>query len=243
MDVSAQKRSRNRKRKRHGKNRRQARLEVRSAKRRKVTVERNIFRVNPAMDRLFNESLSADAFWENYAAAQEWQKRHNIAWWRSRCYALEHENDVLRATVRSLASASNLQDTSKTDHREPMNNHLQEEENEDDDAEEDDEDESLEFQVDEDMLNFLEQSMRHKMELKRAKESERKSNEKDKVPGDNARLEGGAAWTKARTEGAKLLYGDASAGILAMETALQATLDRHKDKAKPQYWPNIPLNI
>lgn len=97
----------------------------------------------------------------------------------------------------------------------------------------------LEFHVDEDMMNFLEQSIRHKMELKQKRES---AIQEDKLK-ESHEFEGATGWLTARNDGAKLLYGNASSKILAMETALQTTLDRHKDRTKPQYWPNIPLKL
>lgn len=103
----------------------------------------------------------------------------------------------------------------------------------------DEESDDFEFHVNEDMMSFLEQSIRHKIELKKKNESELLTNAKEEA--DDASIQGGAAWMRKRNSNAKLLYGEASPTILAMETALQTTVDRHKDKAKPQYWPIIPL--
>lgn len=89
------------------------------------------------------------------------------------------------------------------------------------------------------MLKFLEQSIRHKMELKRARESEMEASS-DAAAADMPFVTSEAR-IQAKTEDARLLYGDASPRIMAMEAALQATMDRHKDRAKPHYWPNIPL--
>ncbi|KAK2579534.1 hypothetical protein KPH14_010836 [Odynerus spinipes] len=179
-------------------------------------------------------TMQADAFWKNYVAAQEWQKRHSVTWWRSRCIALEHENEILRNKIRSLSGQSKGTTGSKRRQniRKTNNNFQDDDEKNDFKGEED-----LEFHVDADMMTFLEQSIRHKMELKQKRELELAVSKEENV----APLEGGAAWARARNEEAKLLYGDASPTILAMETALQATVDRHKDKSKPQYWPNIPL--
>lgn len=105
------------------------------------------------------------------------------------------------------------------------------------------ENDNLEFQVDEDMMKFFEQSMRHKIELKEKRDVESALEKAEREEGQNVPIQGGAAWMQAKTDRAKLLYGDSSPRILAMETALQATIDRHKDRAKPQYWPNIPLNL
>lgn len=110
------------------------------------------------------------------------------------------------------------------------------------------EDEALEFQINEELMSFLEQSARHKMELREKREGiatnstgMRESDDATGSGGEALIVEGGAAAMRLKSKGAKLLYGEASSRILAMEAALQATVDRHKDKAKPQYWPNIPL--
>lgn len=100
--------------------------------------------------------------------------------------------------------------------------------------------ENLEFHVNEEMLSFLEQSIKHKIELKKKREAELSAEQEEEKNKDEC-IQGGAAWVQTRNTNAKLLYGAASATILAMETALQTTVDRHKDKAKPQLWPVIPL--
>ena len=102
---------------------------------------------------------------------------------------------------------------------------------------------SIEFQLNEDMMAFLAQSMKHKIELKNQRESENSNYECISENMESTLIEGGQVWFQKRNEDAKLLYGEASSKILAMETALQTTVDRHKSKAKPQYWPNIPLKL
>ncbi|KAM6143987.1 gem-associated protein 8 [Erethizon dorsatum] len=41
----------------------------------------------------------------------------------------------------------------------------------------------------------------------------------------------------------KRLYGDSAAKILAMETAVQLSFDKHCDRKQPKYWPVIPLKF
>ncbi|XP_063990212.1 gem-associated protein 8-like [Diachasmimorpha longicaudata] len=220
MEVSPQKRARICKRKRLAKNRRRnkRKIEVRSANRRKIASG------HEEMD----FSMTADTFWENYKVAQDWQQKHNVAWWRSRCIALEHENRILRSKVRELTQHSNYNEPST-----PSNSHYNSLNNSSDEG-------NLEFHVDEDMLNFLEQSIRHKMELKKSRESEtadsRLNNEGDCPPVIREIQD------HEKMENAQELYGSAATRIIGMETALQVMVDRHKDQAKPHYWPNIPLN-
>lgn len=164
--------------------------------------------------------------------------RHKIAWLKSRCYALEHENEILRLKVRS--QAENFEQwkalhgpVDKSCDQATMNQpQVGKEDKEDDDGE------KFIFHVDENMLEFLEQSARHKMELKRAKEAEEEAEDTS----ENTGFLPSEPVVKSIDEDHKLLYGAASAKIKAMEAALQATTARHKDHARPDYWPNIPLH-
>lgn len=99
--------------------------------------------------------------------------------------------------------------------------------------------EEFEFTVTEEMLSFFEKSERHRRKMKQKYKSI-KDTQKDKSAEDNLII-GGAESARARKEEANELYGEESSKILAMETALQATVDNYKDKVKSQFWPNIPL--
>lgn len=75
MEFVAVKRSRSRKKRGHLKKRRreQIKFEVKPEKRRRLVLERgNTF---IAKERLVSNNMEASSFWENYTAAQEWQKR------------------------------------------------------------------------------------------------------------------------------------------------------------------------
>ncbi|XP_048507040.1 gem-associated protein 8-like [Athalia rosae] len=249
MDVNIVKRGKTRKRKRHSKvkRREQARLEVRFAKRRRLVPERSISdgTVSKPKEKL-NNIMEAHSFWENYEAAHLWQRRHSVEWWKSRCIALEQENAILRDKIRELASTGGSRGPGnlwmkQNENSEYRNASFDKEDNDYKDEERNSDDENLEFQVNEEMMKFFEQSIRHKMEMKEKRDTET-ANERAALQ-EQIPIEGGAAWMEAKTEAAKLLYGVASPRILAMETALQATMDRYKDRAKPQYWPNIPLNL
>lgn len=213
--------------------RNQIKFEVKSAIRQRLISEYSS-RFN-VKEKLFSNTMQAGSFWENYTVAQEWQKRHNVTWWRSRCFALEHENQLLRDKLRSLASQNAQQCSWRAQKGQDYKDRDVEEEEDVGDAESVEENESLEFHVNEDMMSFLEQSIRHKIELKKKREAESLANDEEEC------IQGGAAWMQARNNNAKLLYGESSPTILAMETALQTSVDRHKDKAKPLYWPIIAL--
>ena len=213
--------------------RNQIKFEVKSAiRQRRISEYSSRFNVK---EKLFSNTMQAGSFWENYTVAQEWQQRHNVTWWRSRCFALEHENQLLRDKLRSLASQNAQQCSWRAQKGQDYKDRDVEEEEDVGDAESVEENESLEFHVNEDMMSFLEQSIRHKIELKKKREAESLAKDEEEC------IQGGAAWMQARNNNAKLLYGESSPTILAMETALQTSVDRHKDKAKPQYWPIIAL--
>nr|XP_018897541.1 PREDICTED: gem-associated protein 8-like [Bemisia tabaci]XP_018897542.1 PREDICTED: gem-associated protein 8-like [Bemisia tabaci] len=94
----------------------------------------------------------------------------------------------------------------------------------------------FEFNVDENMRTFLEQSMRHKQEMQRLKDAELEESvdaEMFKAPKESAMEE--------RKRTMSILYGDAAPKILSMEMALQMTFDRHFDQKQPAFWPNLPL--
>lgn len=163
-----------------------------------------------------------------------------MTWWRSRCLALEYENEMLRNKVRLLAQHRAYPNTVITQE----NNHYKENNNED--AQEknctgfNSDIEDVELNVTEDMLKFLETSERHRRQLKQKRKSKKTVHKKkDLVEGIS--IIDGAESVRARKQEADLLYGDDSSKILAMETALQATTNKYKDTVNPQYWPNIPL--
>ncbi|XP_014468309.1 PREDICTED: gem-associated protein 8-like [Dinoponera quadriceps] len=236
MEFVPTRRNRKCKKKRHWRKRLRDQIrvevEVRSSKHRKITPgHANTFVVRGPS----TSTMQADAFWKNYTAAQDWQTKHNVTWWRSRCMALEHENEILRNKIRSLLNQSDCPDImlAKANYHEENTNEEQEEAAYNEEAEE------LEFTVTEEMLRFFEKSERHRREMKQKHKSDKAKCKKESVEGNL--ITDGAASARARKEEANELYGDASSKILAMETALQATLDNYKDKVKPQFWPNIPL--
>lgn len=193
--------------------------------------------VTDARETLATGTMEADAFWKNYAVAQEWQKRHSITWWRSRCVALEHENKVLRDKVRSLARRRSCRDTREDGYRakDTGNDDVRGENRFDDTNNED-----LEFNVTEEMLNFFETSERHKREMRRKYGSSDSQAVHEETP-EEVPFVAASESARMRKEEADLLYGKAGSKILAMETALQSMVERYEDTANPQYWPNIPL--
>ncbi|KYN15546.1 PREDICTED: uncharacterized protein LOC108764909 [Trachymyrmex cornetzi] len=176
--------------------------------------------VTDVRETLATGTMQADAFWKNYAVTQEWQKRHNITWWRSRCVALERENKLLRDKVRSLAQSRGYRDT-----RENYNYYV---DNDNDDAEEDndtqsDTNEDLEFNVTEDLLKFFETSERHKREMRLKRECSETEDEEENLEEES--FVGAAESTQVKKDEADLLQGDADSKILVMETTSQSTIE------------------
>lgn len=236
MDSATEKKLKNRKKKRNSKSKRRLKRKLAA---RGATNRRTIFSNNipPMRDEPQSHTMDARSFWENYKVAQEWQQRHSVAWWKSRCRALEYENHALRQKVRNEGSKQ----ASPPRLFKSENNVTEDVDESKYEEDASDNDENFEFEVDKHMLNFLEQSVRHKMELKQIRESETEESPADPI--SELPFVTVAARERAKMEDARLLYGDASPGIMAMEAALQATVDRHKDRAKPYYWPNIPLKL
>jgi hypothetical protein len=132
----------------------------------------------------FGNSSQCNWFWENYYTAIEWQERHQVAYWKSRSIALEHENNLLHQYVQSLVCNDGRSEYFTMQKHVPkiplsrivpsprgkkcnMNQQQQgkpssnEEKHEKDDSNQDE----FEFQVTEEMMEFFEQSIRHKLEL------------------------------------------------------------------------------
>lgn len=199
-------------------------------------------------------------FWENYYNALEWQERHQVAYWRSRSIALEYENNLLHQYVQRLVcndgnprystvqkqhsksfTSCNVQsprekkwNMNQQQRGKPSKNKQHEEEDPDEDE--------FEFQVTEEMMDFFEQSIRHKMELKKQREEERNMAEKEKGSDEAALLPRKQVGLQ-RTREMQLMYGKAAPMILGMETAMQLSFDRNCDLRQPKFWPHIPLRL
>ncbi|XP_042892595.1 gem-associated protein 8-like [Penaeus japonicus] len=104
----------------------------------------------------------------------------------------------------------------------------------------DEEEENME--VSEDFLEFIQQSEKHRVEwktrkVKKALEEEKQSEDSE----SSSKLKEHPDVVRSREM--HLLYGEASARIHAMETAIQLSFDRISTLYQPQYWPNIPLKL
>ncbi|XP_058796977.1 gem-associated protein 8-like [Phymastichus coffea] len=243
MEFVEFKREKKRRRRRHNfakKHRDQIKNKVKSFKRKKSAIEINSSKF--IMKKKNAIAMEANSFWKNYEAAHEWQKRHNLTWWKTQCFALEHENHLLKETITKLINNQESQKNISNKHAHNSQNYCQNMNiNLADNKDKKNADDTFEFQLNEDVMNFLAQSVRHKIELKTKKNTVALSQDKDsfvRKTGSNA-----VFMIHRNNEDMKFLYGQATSRILAMETALQTTIEKHIDISKPRYWPNIPLKL
>jgi hypothetical protein len=145
--------------------------------------EYNAWHTSHLVPQSFGDTSQYNWFWENYYNALGWQELHQVAYWKSRSIALQYENTFLHQYLQQLlcnvenpgcftvqkhvpkipTSSSVSSPKGKKcsmNQKASPNSSIKEEEKQTDS----DEDE-FEFQVTEEMKDFFEQSMRHKMEL------------------------------------------------------------------------------
>lgn len=112
--------------------------------------------------------------------------------------------------------------------------------------------EEMEMEVTDEMMQFFQTSLKHKIERDRKKESlDEKGGEASRVNIEQVVIGHQARSSSApveqpglrRTAELKYLYGPDAPMIHGMETALQLTFDRVSDRHQPKLWPNMPLKI
>lgn len=135
-----------------------------------------------ALPNPLGDSSQYNWFWENYYNALEWQERHQVAYWRSRSIALEYENNLLHQYVQSLVcndgnsrycrvqnhhsktfTSRNVQ--CPKEKKWNINHQQRGTPGRNKQHDEHPDEHEFEFQITEEMLDFFEQSIRHKMEL------------------------------------------------------------------------------
>lgn len=147
----------------------------------------NVWQGSRMFPQPFGDASHCNWFWENYYNALEWQERHQIAYWKSRSIALEYENNLLHQYVQSLvfnkeksgsfpthiqvtktpspqsvhSSKRNKRNTNQKRHHNQVIAKGNDQQKQKYDSSQDE----FEFQVTEEMMDFFEQSIRHKMEL------------------------------------------------------------------------------
>uniref|UniRef100_A0A0P4WAP2 Gem-associated protein 8 n=2 Tax=Scylla olivacea TaxID=85551 RepID=A0A0P4WAP2_SCYOL len=99
------------------------------------------------------------------------------------------------------------------------------------------------MEVNEDFLLFLEQSKKHREEWKVAKVKKNQEATQTAASITEKAVEPKEHPDVIRSREMQQLYGQASAKIQAMETALQLSFDRNATLHQPNYWPNIPITL
>ncbi|KAL0266310.1 UNVERIFIED_CONTAM: hypothetical protein PYX00_008894 [Menopon gallinae] len=181
-------------------------------------------------------------YWSNYYKAIEWQHKHKVALWKSYALTLQQENKYLVERLRNVCqtrmsetpvTCRNLKgtDNSEACSAERYSGMETEQETVKSIISDD-----MTFEMSEEMMKFFEQSIRHKLEMKKLKElKEVEEIAKEVTDLQDAHIE--------RDREMKMLYGDGSSMIIGMETAVQLSYDKHCDMKSPKYWPNIPFNL
>lgn len=144
----------------------------------------------------------------------EWQKRDQIAYWKSKALSLELENQMLKQHLRDVYSKT-IQDYALYDQ---MNQ------------------KHLESGIDQ---NSTIKSDGHILKLSETQVND-KNFQKTKV---TEIVTPNFPELKNRSEELKKIYGDKAPKILGMETALQLNYERHLEKSNASYWPHVPLNF
>ncbi|CAH1403830.1 unnamed protein product [Nezara viridula] len=116
-------------------------------------------------------------------------------------------------------------------------------------------DDEEELEVTKEMMDFLEQSMKHKEAMRLMKaEAELVTNETKEVEEAPEKEKGRDDIEECQTPQEKMidekrisemskLYGKSFPMIIGMETALQLTFNKNCDIYKPAFWPCLPLKI
>ncbi|XP_049940586.1 gem-associated protein 8-like [Schistocerca serialis cubense] len=236
-----------------------SRKQKRKLKKRRMEIKR---RYNASRLLQTGQYCENDWFWQSYQRAVEWQGKHYIAYWRAKCIALQAENRALKDCITKISSSNknNVQLTSCSSDKDKVTQKDVKRKpkakptvpvavnSENKCTAEETEDYKFEFQLTEEMLDFFEHSMKHRMErdkLRAAKE-QKKEKEPDGKSEDDDNLDTVPPKNpvgQQRIEEMKLLYGKAAPMIMGMETALQLSFDRNVDKLQPRMWPNIPLKL
>uniref|UniRef100_A0A1B6FFI4 Uncharacterized protein n=1 Tax=Cuerna arida TaxID=1464854 RepID=A0A1B6FFI4_9HEMI len=197
--------------------------------------------------------------WDTYFhECKSWQDKHKLAYYRSRCMALEFENQMLFEQIHSLieengvfAAERGLTPTMRlpeipgrqTERAKASTTPKKQGKTDEHSAASDSE---IVCNVNEDMMNFLEDNIRNKLSLKKKhQEGEHsKSNDGDAKRKENESKRQGPKQPmgQKRKEEHDQLYGKDSAMIQALETSVQLNFNRVIDTLKPELFMTDPLN-
>ncbi|KAJ8721255.1 hypothetical protein PYW07_002030 [Mythimna separata] len=195
--------------------------------------------------------ITMSSWAENYTKAATWQLKHEVAYWKSKAKALEHENMILHRTIRLNSIDKDAGQTLP----DPTHEECQYEYDLDDLAESEDDEDSDEmaasesettaqeqFEVSEEYIQFLRDNQVYRESARLERERiKAKSNDEDR---EIEEMEAGPAEpTEDQQETLKKLYGDRWERIAALEMSLKTQFISTCDRDKPAHWPNIPFNF
>ncbi|KAJ8730559.1 hypothetical protein PYW08_001972 [Mythimna loreyi] len=186
---------------------------------------------------------------ENFTKAATWQLKNEVAYWKSKAKALEHENMILHRTIRQNCFDKDSRKKFPNIHElyeyECDSADLPESEDEDSDEKAvPDSEVSVQehFEVSEEYIQFLRdnqvyrESARQERERLRAKSDVEKSQIEEMEAGPPEQ-------TEDNQEILKKVYGEGWERISALEMSLKTQFISICDQDKPMYWPNIPFNF
>ncbi|RZF45023.1 hypothetical protein LSTR_LSTR001984 [Laodelphax striatellus] len=210
-------------------------------------------------------------YWQNYEICRKWREAHEdilskIAYANSRLDSSSYYKNTNPTTEVEYSDSRYDEVPSEIHH-----NRCHEEESfmvcdgdEDGDDENGNECDSsqINFEVDENFLEFLKISMKHKQDLKKERMQGEKKSRQRQPPNKNEKNEKSSRSVKSsfrddrkytpapdcflgkkRLEEMGLLYGSAAQKIIGMETALQLSFNKKCDTSHPVYWPAVPINL
>lgn len=217
------------------------RSKKRRALKRKIKRQSNI--LQDCVTFHFSTAMSGNSYWKNYANVFNWQKNYNnFIYYNCFPNSFTQRNKYFKRNyIVEEPKISSGHVNKYVSNDAPAYNS-----NDDCDVESEDE-----YVVTEEMMKFLEISMRHKQEREANKKKEllKVQNLKDKkdIP-DRDKVEECQIPKEKSVDAIRMqemndLYGNSAAMIMGMETALQLTFNRNCDLHKPSYWPFLPLNL
>ncbi|XP_067118810.1 gem-associated protein 8-like [Centruroides vittatus] len=173
-------------------------------------------------------------FWSHYHQSCHWYKqhlqiKHSLRRWNfdNKPYKEAYHNRNFHDESQSYYHCYEVQQPDKRE-----------------DTETSTEEESFEFEVSEELIKFLEETEKHRQNLKTVKNKSKtdKNAENQDITADDKILKP-RQQAMQRTKQMKKLFGKSAAKIHGMETAMQLTFDRYCDLKQPKLWPNIPLSL
>lgn len=184
-------------------------------------------------NKLNNKLTCTMSSWaETFSKIVSWQSKHEIAYWKAKATALEHENRILHDIIRK----NQLRNDNSESSSESSSDNETEENGSVDEGQESDE-----CEVSQEYIDFLIANFKYREDARREREKFRGGSNEDEVSHKLEDLPVKDEMDKINE--AKVLYGSNGKSIIAQEMALDSHFFEIKDSLKPVYWPNTPFNL